>query len=219
MEEQEALDLIKPYSELLSEAIFEAMELVVTNTTPRVGKALTSRSRSSFLNDMIYDCLRSKLGHTSARVEKIRGNLGVMINGVLIRFKKLNDKLLPMNYPTIQQSSLRQTGFLEKMGVSPLEVLVLGYKPDDLISKIQRIVLFPNKNLPVKMWQIPLYNHIDAFQTNIFSTADVHIGMRENIRTGTDDTTVSLEQLNEPVQQFRLRPKKLDQQSTGTDGD
>ena len=218
MQEQEALELIKPYSELLTEAIFEAMGLLVSDTTPRVGKALTSRSRSSFLNDLIYDCLRSKLSHSSARVEKIRGNLGVIINGVLIRLKKLDSNLLPMNYPTSQQSSLRQTGFLEKMGVSPLEVLVLGYKPDDLISMIQRVVLFPNKNLPVKMWQIPLYNHIDAFQTNFFPVADVRIGIHESIRTGTDDTTVSLEQLNEPEQKFKLRPKKPDQQSTGTDG-
>ena len=146
MQESEALELIEPYSVLLKDSIFEAMNLVVSDTSPRVGKALTSRSRSSCLNDMIYDCLRDKLSHTSARVEMIRGNLGVIINGVLIRLKKLDDKLLPMNYPTSQQSSLRQTGFLEKIGVSPLEVLVLGYRPDELISKIQRIVLFPNKN-------------------------------------------------------------------------
>lgn len=141
-----------------------------------------------------------------------------------IRVKKLNNILLPSNIQTARQEDFKSNGnnFLDKLDVTPTQILIFGYQTDKLMDRVRTIELFPNQGLPSKAWQWRPFE----FRNN----AQLNMGLKFNpqavvepsirVRTGTDDLLTPGENNNAIWPKFRIRPNDGDskpQQSERTD--
>jgi hypothetical protein len=155
--EQEAIDLITPYRDLICETADAAWAswLNLQAAMPGMTRSVKARTRAGLINDLWTQGVRDRLADApGVFVNDQRGFLLVEIDGrIVVRFKKLDGRSRSRNYPTQQQ--LAFVNQIPLAGMPPYARITAGYKLDVSQTAIVDILL----TLPVGdqlAWQFSL---------------------------------------------------------------
>lgn len=130
----------------------------------------SARTRANRIYDfMLHRARREFAGVPQVRFIERRGLVSLLIEDRFnIRFKKLNKRYLPSNYPTQQAIQMLHQVELDLPDLPPVIKLIVGYRLNDLQTNLQGVYLVCPAGLHQNKWVAPLarpvgYNNVVPF--------------------------------------------------------
>ncbi|MGZ8935573.1 MAG: hypothetical protein ACXW04_11815 [Methylobacter sp.] len=152
----------------------------------------SSTTRANIVNDnMVQRCISSIVyGKLVKHFEWGRQHIFVFEKRISLRFKKLNQMLMPSNILTKQASSLNCQHSIP--GIEAATHLVAGYRLNNMETEIQDIhIVCPNNKRTY--WELRLDGYIESAYSNIFDLFSEHDNSYEN-QLGSEFTKKNTEQ-------------------------
>ncbi len=149
---EEAEALLAPYAGTIAQCFEDAWRNWCSlRDDPRgFGVPLNKRTRAGIVNDHIWQAARTHF--SNAKETYFSESKGMLIlciaNRLTLRFKKFDKHLRSSNIATVQQEAVAMQ--LSFDGLSPLNLLTVGYVLDKLETAIEKVVVTLMKNKSIE---------------------------------------------------------------------
>ncbi|MCQ0032549.1 hypothetical protein [Burkholderia glumae] len=168
IDKDEALQLLGDDIRVIHDCIHDGWHDFQSDFSPAQRMKLSPRTQSNIVNDLIVERAKTAFdGHLAAECIDINQMfLVAFINGIAIRFKKLDSAFAASNNPTKQSNNFARQRNLP--GIIKTVHLNAGYRLNEFATELEGIYLTcPRNKNDIYWWHELGDNADDAYGTNI----------------------------------------------------